>query len=568
MNAPFGGSLLNKSTERTVNSNKSTSSIARIAPVLTVGFGAGALLASVFWNFVHGQKTEASPPDLRKGVVVGPGANADRDGDGDGKRARSLNDLRDAFAKRPSRQNTVELWTRTDGMQLEKLRELFMAAASSGDGDDWQNEEIMEVLLERILQLDPQAAADLFSEMDPEQVTALLPKLALIDPAAAVEIYKTISAFERGALPVRPLLRALAVTDLKMAKEVVGMMEPRNRAGAYGVIVGSLSAEDAGGALAFLQSLGDTELAGGLGDLAALGRVAAHDPAAVAQLLERLPMSSAAASKFARLAEEWVAREPEEALAWANGLEFDAVRDKALRSLYQSWAKKDRGQAFEALAGVEDVGFRDDLFRAMTREVIGSTFRQDPSGAEKWVRGLEGEFQSYALGILGAQVAQRDLDLATRYLDEALAGDGDPPLAGPGDRIGYAYGLVDPAAASEWAMGLPERRSLQQLAIEGVARAWTASDPVAASEWIATLPAGAARAGAIYMLVNGIRDSDPASAFRWASSIESDAEKRLYLLKGATYSWKRIAPEETRAAIENLTIPTSEKNQLFRRLGW
>lgn len=88
----------------------------------------------------------------------------------------------------------------------------------------------------------------------------------------------------------------------------------------------------------------------------------------------------------------------------------------------------------------------------------------------------------------------------------------------------------------------------------------------AASQWIGTLPPGETRNGAIFYLVDGIRAADPSSAFRWASSVEGDDDKRLYLLKQATDSWRDFAPAEARAAIEALTLSPGDRAALLRRI--
>jgi hypothetical protein len=279
-------------------------------------------------------------------------------------------------------------------------------------------------------------------------------------------------------------------------------------------------------------------------------------------LVDRLPRNNRAGPKFARLAETWVTLDPDKALAWVNGIDFEAIRSQSLEALYAAWAKVDRAKAFEALDQIQDNALRRQVFGDMAGEVIA----QDPKGAVEWARRLEGQERSFAFGLLGSEVAGKDPVLAAQYLDEAIKGGGTN-LAGSSERIGYSFALRDPAAAGKWAMELPIG-DLQQHAVEGVARALTARDPVAASEWIATLPPGDSRNGAIYNLVIGIRVADPASAFQWAGNIADDPEKRLYLLQQSTDSWTRSSPEKAKLAIENLSLPPSDKESLFRRLRY
>ena len=69
-----------------------------------------------------------------------------------------------------------------------------------------------------------------------------------------------------------------------------------------------------------------------------------------------------------------------------------------------------------------------------------------------------------------------------------------------------------------------------------------------------------------YYLVDGILGSDPESAFRWAGSMEGDAEKRLYLLQRSTDFWTRSSPEAAKAAIEKLELSPGERESLLNRL--
>ncbi len=193
---------------------------------------------------------------------------------------------------------------------------------------DWQNDEIAGVLLERLGQMDPQEVATLAAQMDEKQVagamTALLPELAAINPAAAMKLYKQMSEAERAAFPAEDFIKVLATVDLEAAKEVVALCEPDGRGRSCGFIVRGLSAQNPAGAIAFLKSLPDGELAGAMSDLKALSRIAAHNLAETAQLLERLPTTNEASSNFARLAEVWVAEDSGKALAWADSIEFEA----------------------------------------------------------------------------------------------------------------------------------------------------------------------------------------------------------------------------------------------------
>lgn len=375
-------------------------------------------------------------------------------------------------------------------------------------------------------------------------------------PALVLEALKLSDSDWRDKEIAALLMERMAQLDAPGAAALVAQLDGNAKVTALTQLTAIAPAE----ALSLLATLKGADLARVLADTAALNRIAEHDPAATAGLLAGVPMNSKAASLFARLAELWAAREPQKALAWAESLDFEQVRSQALMKLYPEWAKQDRAAAFAALARVPEGEFRRSIFDEMAWGVISS----DLSNAETWVRSLEGNQRSYALGLLSAHVSTIDHNRGRALLEEAVS-SGAVRLSWPSEEVGRAWAQHDPAAAGKWAMTLPEG-DIRQHAAEGVARTWVAADPVAASAWIATLPPGVARNGATYYLVEGISRSDPASAFRWAASITGDPEKRLYLLQRSVDSWTVTAPDAARAAIGNLTLSEGERESLIRRL--
>ncbi|HWB03785.1 MAG TPA: sigma-70 family RNA polymerase sigma factor [Verrucomicrobiales bacterium] len=375
-------------------------------------------------------------------------------------------------------------------------------------------------------------------------------------PALVLEALKLSGNDWRDKEITALLMERMAQLDPSGAAVLVARLDGGARITALTQLAAIAPAE----ALPLLAALKGADLARVLADTAALDRIAEHDPATTAGLLAGIPMNSSAAPLFARLAELWAARDPQKALTWAESLDFEQVRSQALMKLYPEWAKQDRTAAFAALARVPEGEFRRSIFDEMAWGLISN----DLSHAETWVRSLEGNQRSYALGLLSAHVSTIDHNRGRALLEEAVS-SGAARLSWPSEEVGRAWAQHDPAAAGKWAMTLPEG-DIRQHAAEGVARTWVAADPVAASAWIATLPPGVARNGATYYLVEGISRSDPASAFRWAASITGDPEKRLYLLQRSVDSWTVTAPDAARAAIGNLTLSEGERESLIRRL--
>ncbi|MFN0128211.1 MAG: sigma-70 family RNA polymerase sigma factor [Verrucomicrobiales bacterium] len=473
---------------------------------------------------------------------------------------RTLQDLRALLSDRPSRRHTAVLWRHAEQLSADDLRRLLGEALHLED-PDWRDLEIAALLLERLGQTDSREAAALVAGLDPRQRAAALADLAAVSPSAAAELFLGLSETERASVPLDRFLKTLAATDLAAARSVIGHLEMHERPKACGLVAAGLSETDPAAAMAYLQSLTGEDLVGGLGDLAAVERIARHDPAEISRLLDRLPINNAAVSIFASVARAWAAADQPAALAWAEGLEFEAVRRAATEALYLTWAESDQTSAFAALGRIEDDAVRKSIFHEMTWEAI----ERDPRAAEEWIRRMEGEPRGYALAKLGARVAPTDLERAKSLLQEAI----DANVSGlsfPSEEIAWRYAQREPVAAAQWALTLPEAGSARQHGVEGVVRAWVARDPVAASEWAATLPSGEPRNGAIFYLVEGIRHSDPESAFRWAASVEGDNAKRRHLLELATDAWTKTAPAAARAAVEELPLPDAEREALISRM--
>ncbi|MES2468829.1 MAG: sigma-70 family RNA polymerase sigma factor [Verrucomicrobiota bacterium] len=472
---------------------------------------------------------------------------------------RSLQELRALLTDRPSRRNTAALWRGAERLARADLERLLMEALRL-DNLDRRDQEIVALLLERMDLLDPLAVPALIAQLGDRQKARALPMLAVIAPSAAAVIYESIGQKERAAIPLESFFRALAGSDAAAAKDVLALLNARDRPKALGILAGELSAIDPGAALAFLESLSGDELAGSLSDPAAVGRMAAYDPVNVARLLGRLPANNDAIPKFSRLAEAWAAADLPKALAWAEGLEFEAIRSSALNALYRTWAKTDQDAAFAALDRITDAGVRKTISNEITWEAI----ERDPLVAEQWIRGLQGDQRAYSLGLLGAFHAPSDIDKARELLQESID-SGARNVAWATEEIATSFAQRDPVAAASWAMTLPSGDPRQHGA-EGVVRAWVAKDPVAASEWVATLPPGDARNGAVYYLVHGILRSDPSSAFRWAASVEGDTTKQRFLLEAATDAWNNTSPAAVQAAIKALPLPKTDLEALLNRL--
>ena len=155
---------------------------------------------------------------------------------------------------------------------------------------------------------------------------------------------------------------------------------------------------------------------GGLSDPAAVGRIAAHDPAGTALLLDRLPRRVPPPPNSSG----WHAAGraiPQKAPRMGRGprLRVDPLGDAEV-ALHGMGRDDSSVSAFAALNRLPDDSFRRKTFEDMAWKV----FQNNPQAAEKWVNELQGDDRGSALGLLGAWVAASDPSLGARYLKESM----------------------------------------------------------------------------------------------------------------------------------------------------
>jgi hypothetical protein len=118
----------------------------------------------------------------------------------------------------------------------------------------------------------------------------------------------------------------------------------------------------------------------------------------------------------------------------------------------------------------------------------------------------------------------------------------------------------DPHEVAEWATSaLP--KSLRGVAVAGVIGSWASIDPAAAAEWLITLPEESRSDTAVKKLVDEIA-WDPPNAFSLAGMITS-REARVEKLGEIARSWSVYAPGEMNAALEASNLTPLEVNAIL-----
>ena len=133
----------------------------------------------------------------------------------------------------------------------------------------------------------------------------------------------------------------------------------------------------------------------------------------------------------------------------------------------------------------------------------------------------------------------------------------------PADRQGKAiaglarsWARADPQAAIQWALAQPDPAN-RDAALKASAEAWASSDVREASAWINAQPVGVNRDIATRGLVGGIAYAQPESAWTWALSIQTPAQK-IGALQSAYAGLRRNDPAMAEQFLRSANLPPAD----------
>ena len=109
--------------------------------------------------------------------------------------------------------------------------------------------------------------------------------------------------------------------------------------------------------------------------------------------------------------------------------------------------------------------------------------------------------------------------------------------AGEAAAVAERWSGRDPAAAAQWAAGLPDPRARRE-ALQQVAASWASADVPSAARWAATLPAGPERAEIWRGIGEVWAGTDPAGTESWLSTLPVGGDRDVAV---AAYA-ARIVP--------------------------
>ncbi len=292
-----------------------------------------------------------------------------------------------------------------------------------------------------------------------------------------------------------------------------------------------------------------------------------HDAPAAAKLLSELgEMDSGYDHYVTNIGSYWAQQDPDAARTWAESLEDEKLRKRAIQGVISNWVNYEPDRATAYILENTEGKDRKNLISTTVNQWI----HQDEDAAAQFVRSLPDEDR---LGAADAYVqalvyksaietaieefgffveefpnalAEGKLDNATRTLVSKIAGD-DPA---------QAVGIFDQ---------LPDGK-VRENAAGAIARAWMNTDSIAASEWVSGLPEGSVRdAGAVNVIQKILKD-DGEGAFIWATSLSGKHPQRNYYLSRAVTSVSDDDPGAARTMVANSGLSEEEQTKLLRNI--
>ncbi len=416
---------------------------------------------------------------------------------------------------------------------------------------------------------------------DPEQALALsadLPKHQQVqiqkqfvgawmsrDPdAAEAWILSRTNTIEQQQL-IKASSGHLGWVDPDRAAAMIGKLAPGSaRDSALQELIGVWNWNDPGAARVFADTLPEADQFRLRSTIAE--SLAWQEPEAAIKYLKDNPLDDPAHQVWANLAGALSDRSsPRAALEWAQGLEDEATRLKALPEIFSRMAVQDPAAAAREVLDLPSGASREDSVSRVGNQWAQNNF----DDAMAWARGLNGKDRESALGAVLTQGAPHQPGAAAHQYGDLLAGmpAGEKPadsLVGAAATIAGAYFAEDQEKAAAWVTALPQEDA-RTAAARAIAEQWSQYDAPSASEWIGTLPVGKARDEAVKSLVNRIAASDPSMAFEWAATV-ADTTGRSNSMDVVLQSWRKVDPEAARAAVGATRWPDDEKARWLEKL--
>lgn len=342
------------------------------------------------------------------------------------------------------------------------------------------------------------------------------------DPPAAARFALNLSESDDSALLIHTIVSNWSKLDRPAAAAwIKAQPEGRFRLSAVEALLDDWSRTDVKAALAFAQSVGDSSLT-----FNALMRVLAplvkSDLPAALDWLQKMPPGKSQDWAIRTVATEWAQQDPRAAAEFAkkNGSE-DAILN-TMSVIAEAWIKKNYNEAFAYMEALPPGEARN----GMLSSILTQWMKTDPKAAIAYMEALSVDNRRGSAYLLAIDIA-----------------------------------MVDPKAAAQWATTLPLYSSRMR-ALDAVLNQWNLTDPNGAAQWLGAREKGWERDNLTREFAKKIADQDPASAMKWASSIE-DTDLRKISQFEVLQTWVRLDAATARAWLKTSDLPQETKDKFL-----
>ena len=251
--------------------------------------------------------------------------------------------------------------------------------------------------------------------------------------------------------------------------------DPGARAGAISALATRWADINANDALAWAQSLPESDGAARTGALnTILTTLANTDPATAAAFLKNVPDPGDFSSTVSAIVQRLASTDPQAALEMANTLPDDATKGKAINSVLVKMAATDFASAWNYAGSLPDGTIRDTAIVGLVSENAA----QNPAQAASLLDQIPpGTAQTSAVDALAKTWLKQDPQAFTNWLTGMPTGsERDEAI---GQMVSSTQTAKNPAAVLAWANTISDPQ-IQAKQIESVLTTWMKSDSIAA----------------------------------------------------------------------------------------
>ena len=291
------------------------------------------------------------------------------------------------------------------------------------------------------------------------------------------------------------------------------------------------------------------------------------EPAAAAGYAAQLPNSEHSLHLLQRMTHLWAESDRMAALDWSMA-QVDAIRRRqAISGVVSYWAQSEPAEAATFASSIDSPYERREVLEVTARRWAN----RDVLEALDWAHTLPPGDQQQATKAILREIAERAPAHAASLYEEIAtdltrAQRRDREYRHMAEEVASVWASASPHEAATWALGLPEDGEIRRGAVAAATEQWLRLDNMAAGEWIGTLPQGGPRTEATERLVHNMANTNPESAFAWATSISAEGH-RVGLMRHTLERWQMVNPTAARAAFDTANVSPDARRSLGEIFG-